>query len=103
MEDKIKLLIAIGASVTANCQPCLKTAVTQAQLAEVDEKEILEAIAIGRVVRKGAFGKMDKFASTLTGKDVGSSGECPFGSTEEEVKEWVEQDDKCGCSHRSAR
>ncbi len=98
MEDKIKLLIAIGASVTANCQPCLKTAVTQAQLAEVDKKEILEAIAIGRVVRRGAFGKMDKFASTLTGKDVGSSGECPFGSTEEEVKEWVEQDDKCGCS-----
>ena len=98
MEDKIKLLIAIGASVTANCQPCLKTAVTQAQLAGVDEKEILEAIAIGRVVRRGAFGKMDKFASTLTGKDVGSSGECPFGSTEEEVKEWVEQDDKRGCS-----
>jgi len=98
MEDKIKLLIAIGASVTANCQPCLKTAVTQAQLAEVDKKEILEAIAIGRVVRRGAFGKMDKFASTLTGKDMGSSGACPFGSTEEEVKEWVEQDDKCGCS-----
>ena len=98
MEDKIKLLIAVGASVTANCQPCLKTAVTQAQLAGVDKKEILEAIAIGRVVRRGAFGKMDKFVSTLTGKDVGSSGECPFGSTEEEVKEWVEQDDQCGCS-----
>ena len=98
MEDKVKLLIAVGASVTANCQPCLKTAVTQAQLAGVDEKEILEAIAIGRVVRRGAFGKMDKFASTLTGKDVGNSGECPFGSTEEEVKEWVEQDDQCGCS-----
>jgi len=98
MEDKVKLLIAVGASVTANCQPCLKTAVTQAQSAGVDKKEILEAIAIGRVVRKGAFGKMDKFASTLTGKDGGGSDECPFGSTEEDMKEWVEQDDKCGCS-----
>ena len=98
MEDKIKLLIAVGASVTANCQPCLKTAVTQAQLAGVDKKEIVEAIAIGRVVRKGAFGKMDKFASSLTGKDLGSSDECPFGSTEEEVKEWVNQDDQCGCT-----
>lgn len=98
MEDKIKLLIAVGASVTANCQPCLKTAVTQAQRVGVEKTEILEAIAIGRVVRKGAFGKMDKFASTLTGKDiVGSSDECPFGSTEEEVKEWVEQDDQCDC------
>jgi AhpD family alkylhydroperoxidase len=98
MEDKTKLLIAVGASVTANCQPCLKTAVTQAQLAGVDKKEILGAIAIGRVVRKGAFGKMDKFASTLTGKDLSGSDECPFGLTEEEVKEWVKQDDKCGCS-----
>jgi hypothetical protein len=41
---------------------------------------------------------MDKFASTLTGKDAGNSDECPFGSTEEEVKEWVEQDDQCGCT-----
>jgi hypothetical protein len=41
---------------------------------------------------------MDKFASTLTGKNVDDSDECPFGSTEEEVKEWVEQDDQCGCS-----
>jgi len=97
MENKIKILIAVGASVTANCQPCLKTAITQAQLAGADKKEILEAIAIGRVVRKGAFGKMDKFASVLIGKDVGSSDECPFGSTEEEVKEWVEQNDQCGC------
>jgi len=99
MEDKTKLLLAIGASVTANCQPCLKTAVTQAKTAGVDAKEILEAIAIGRVVRKGAFGKMDKFASTLTGNDIAnSSDDCPFGTTEEDVKEWVEQDDKCGCT-----
>jgi len=98
MEDKVKLLIAVGASVTANCQACLNTAVSQAQGIGVEKNEILEAIAIGRVVRKGAMGKMDKFASTLTGKDVSSSDECPFGSTEEEVKEWVAQDDKCGCS-----
>jgi AhpD family alkylhydroperoxidase len=99
MENKTKLLIAVGASVTANCQPCLKTAVTEAQKAGVDKKEIIEAIAIGRVVRKGAFGKMDKLASTLTGKNVGdSSDECPFGSTEEDYKEWVGQEDGCGCN-----
>ena len=98
MEDKTKLLIAVGASVTANCQPCLNTAVSQAQLAGVYKKEIIDAIAIGKVVRKGAFGKMDKFASTLTGKDVSGSDDCPFGSTEEDMKEWVAQDDKCSCS-----
>ena len=97
MENKTKMLIAVGAALTANCQPCLKTAISEAKKIGVEEKEILEAIAIGRVVRKGAIGKMDKFASTLTGKDVSGSDECPFGSTEEEVKEWVEQDDQCGC------
>ena len=94
MEDKTKLLIAIGASLTANCQACLKTAITHALRAGVNKKEILEAIAIGRVVRRGAFGKMDKFSTKLAGDP--SSDECPFGSTEEDVKEWVEQDDKCG-------
>jgi len=98
MENKTKLLIAVGASVTANCQPCLKTAVTQAQAAGAENKEILEAIAIGRIVRKGAMGKMDKLASTLTGKKLSNSDECPFGSTEEEVKEWVEQEEQCSCS-----
>ncbi len=98
MENKIKLLIAVGASITANCQPCLATAITQAQAAGAENKEIIEAIAVGRIVRKGATGKMDKLASTLTGKDVSGSDECPFGSTEEEVKEWVEQDDQCSCS-----
>ena len=97
MENKIKMLIAVGAAVTANCQPCLKTAVGQAQGTGAEEKEILEAIAIGRIVRRGAIGKMDKFASILTGKNVGGSDKCPFGSTEEEVKGWIEQDDQCDC------
>jgi AhpD family alkylhydroperoxidase len=99
MEDKTKLLIAVGASLTANCQACLKTAITHAQGAGVSRKEISEAIAIGRVVRRGAFGKMDKLSSKLTGytENTGSD-ECPFGSTEEDIKEWVEQDDKCDCT-----
>lgn len=43
--------------------------------------------------------KMDRFASTPTGKDVvDSSDECPFGSAEEDFEEWVEQEDGCGCS-----
>ena len=97
MENKTKLLIAVGAAITANCQPCLQTAVSQAEAAGVQKKEIIEAIAIGRIVRRGAIGKMDKTASALTGKEVSSSDECPFGSTEEEVKQWIAQDEKCGC------
>jgi AhpD family alkylhydroperoxidase len=99
MENKIKMLIAVGAAVTANCQPCLQTAVSQAQKIGVEKKEISEAMAIGRVVRKGATGKMDKFAGDLIGRNItGDPDECPFGSTEEDVKQWVSQDDKCGCN-----
>lgn len=94
MENKTRMLIAVGASVTANCQACLKTAIDQAEATGVDKKEILEAIAIARIVRRSAVGKMDKFASTLTEKNIAEiSDECPFGATEEEIKEWVEQDD----------
>ena len=103
MEDKVKLLIAVGAAVTANCQPCLKTAVSQAQIAKAEKKEILEAIQIGRLVRRGANGKLDVQASALTGNNVGSSEEqCPFGSTDQEVREWIEHEEpedtsQCGC------
>jgi len=104
MEDKVKLLIAVGASVTANCQPCLNTAVTQAEASGVQKKEIIEAIAIGRVVRKGATGKMDKLAATLTGKTITDSpDDCPLGTTEEDVKQWVNQEDRCDCSQPNTR
>ena len=98
MENRVKLLIAVGASITANCQPCLKTAITEAQSAGVDNKEIVEAIAIRRVVRKGASGKVDRLASTLAGKDAVNTDKCPFGSAEEDVKEWVEEDQECAAS-----
>jgi AhpD family alkylhydroperoxidase len=99
MDEKTKILIAVGASVTANCQPCLKTAIAQAEAVGAEKKEIIEAIAIGRLVRRGATGKMDKFAQAQTGKNFQeSSDDCPLGSTEKDYKEWVNQEDACSCS-----
>ena len=65
MDTRTKELIAIGASVTANCQPCLEYHVTKARENGAEEKEIKEAIAVGRTVRKGASGKMDQYASEM--------------------------------------
>lgn len=64
MDTRIKELIAIGASVTANCQPCLRYHITRALENGADEQEILEAITVARMVRKGAGDKMDSFVST---------------------------------------
>jgi AhpD family alkylhydroperoxidase len=68
MENRIKLLIAVGASVTANCQPCLQHLMREAKDSGAEEKEIMEAIAIAKMVRKGAMAHMDEFASGLIGE-----------------------------------
>ncbi len=66
LDNRIKELIAVGASVTANCQPCLTYHVSKAKENGADEQEIGEAIAVAKMVRKGAMAKMDKFASTVS-------------------------------------
>ncbi len=60
IDDKIKELIAIGASVSANCTDCVKFHVNKAREMNIDESEIQQAIEVGRKVRKGAAGQMDK-------------------------------------------
>jgi AhpD family alkylhydroperoxidase len=65
LDDRTIRLIAVGASITANCQPCLEVNFTKALETGADEQEIAEAIEIGKMVRKGAASKMDKFASGL--------------------------------------
>jgi len=67
MEIKTKLLIAVGAAVTANCQPCLKTLIKKAQDNGIDKKEIADAIGVAKAVRKGALTQIDRFVSTITG------------------------------------
>jgi AhpD family alkylhydroperoxidase len=63
MDIRIKELIAIGASVTANCQPCFKYHVNKAKESGADEQEITEAIAIAKMVRKGAESQMEQLVS----------------------------------------
>jgi len=65
LESRIQALIAVGAAVSANCQPCLKSAVALATESGVSEREVAEAIEVGKRVRRGAASKMDKFAFEL--------------------------------------
>ncbi len=65
MDNRTKELIAIGASITANCQPCLEYHVGKARENGAEEDEINDAIAVGKTVRKGAAGKMDQYASKM--------------------------------------
>ena len=83
LDCRIKELVAIGASVTANCQPCLQYHVGRALESGADEGEVTEAVEVGKMVRKGAASKMDKFAISL-------NAAVPSGVSESK--------DGCGCT-----
>lgn len=66
LDEKIKELIAIGASVSANCHPCVKYHTAKAREMKIDEADIRQAIDVGKMVRKGAAGQMDKLIEELS-------------------------------------
>ena len=74
MEERMKELIAIGASVGAHCQPCLTYHVGKAKEKGVAEDEIREAIAVGHMVEKGAVSAMKTFAAGVFGAPAAAAG-----------------------------
>lgn len=83
LDNRILAFIAVGASVSANCQPCLERNVNTATKCGADPQQIAKAIEIGKRVRQGAASKMDTFALTLN---------CPVPSSANTT------DTGCGCS-----
>lgn len=67
MDEKTKELIAIGASITAHCQPCLTYHVAKARALGVDDETIRAAIETGHMVEKGAMSSMRKFSADVLG------------------------------------
>ncbi len=63
LDGRIQELIAVGASVTANCQPCLQYHSAKALENGADATEVADAVEVGRTVRKGAAAKFDKLAA----------------------------------------
>lgn len=85
LDNRIKELIAVGSSVSANCQPCLEYHIGKAIQNGSDENEIAEAIEVGKIVRKGAAVKMDNFALS-----VNKSSDTALNK----------EDKDCGCTNR---
>ena len=75
LDNKTMRLIAVGASIAANCQPCLQGNLAKARSDGCDEQEIAEAIWVGKLVRRGAASKMDIFAASLTPAEAGVGSE----------------------------
>ena len=58
-------LIALGAAIAANCQPCLKHHLNQARRLGVGDDEINQAIRVGKMVRNGAASQMNQLLSNV--------------------------------------
>jgi len=72
-------LIAVGASVSANCLPCLEINTERAKKCGAEPWEITEAVEVGRKVRAGAAAKMDAFAASLGGAERPAGAACGCG------------------------
>lgn len=79
LNEKTKALIAIGASITANCQPCLDYHVAHARETGAENEEILTAIEVGKQVRRGASAKMDQKVDRLSAGGAESRTEAGCG------------------------
>ena len=65
MDVKTKEMIAIGASVTANCIPCIRHHFNKGREVGLTYAEIKVAIQVGKSVRTGAAQKWDEEVSGL--------------------------------------
>jgi len=70
VDVKTKELIAIGASVSANCQPCVTFHLDKAKKLKIAPEDIQVALQVGAMVRGGAAGQMDQMLSEII-KEIG--------------------------------
>jgi AhpD family alkylhydroperoxidase len=65
MNEQTKRLIAVGASIGANCHPCLEYHIGKVRELGIEYSEIMEAVEAAKAVRGGAAASMDKLALKL--------------------------------------
>jgi len=79
MNEKISVLVAIGASVTANCKPCLEFHTKKAREVGLGEEEIQQAVDIGLMVKKGSSDVMNGIIQRVMGrKDAAQAYDRPL-------------------------
>jgi AhpD family alkylhydroperoxidase len=72
-DNRTTALIAIGASVAANCQSCAESHLAQAAEYGIEQNEVAQAVEIGRMVRRGAAASVDRAVDRLLHKDASAT------------------------------
>ena len=80
VDYKVTMLIAAGAAMAANCEPCLNKIVPDLLEAGVAEADIRRAVEIGQFVKDKPAAVMKEAADMLTGSYLSkrqATGGCP--------------------------
>ncbi len=64
-------LVAIGAAIASNCEPCLKYHYRQAQLLGVSKEDMARAVEAGAMVKDSPHQSVLRLANRLLGSSVG--------------------------------
>jgi len=81
MDEKTRELIAIGASVSAHCQPCLAWHLAKAKEFGVIEEDIRAATELGFMVARGAESAMRKAVAEQSRQPAAPVTACCSGET----------------------
>lgn len=71
MDERMKELIAIGASAAVNCHPCLEHHLAECDRVGVGRAEVNAAVEVGMMVNRGAAAKTRSKVEALLGADEG--------------------------------
>jgi hypothetical protein len=88
VDFKVTMLIAAGAAMAANCEPCLNKVIPDLIAAGVAEADIRKAVEIGQFVKDKPAAIMKEAADVLTGSqlaDQQNSNDC--GCPSERLKQ----------------
>jgi len=64
MDEQMRELIAIGASIAAHCQPCLTYHIAKAKELGIDTHLVSGAMEVGHMIEKGSMSAMQAFAKS---------------------------------------
>lgn len=70
MDARTNELIAIGASVAANCHPCTRFHLAKCDELGIAREDVAAAAKIGQTVNRGAAGATRSFVAELLGEDA---------------------------------
>lgn len=73
----VKELVALGAAIVANCEPCLKYHYREAQRLGVSKGDMAHAVAMAAAVKDSPHQSILRLADKLTGASVSNSAASP--------------------------